>query len=659
MYEKHFNLNKRIFDGTPADADIFVSPQTAEILARMTKALAAPDTIIAVSGHAGVGKSLLVSRMLHAISGKNAVVRIGKKKLDPDDVLEMLLVELGTPKVPAGIIQKLRFFRQLLDRLKTQNSRVFIVIEDTAKTCPETLSELEALTAADTGFSCGANIFLMANGSLDDLLGLPILARFNQRARLRESVQPFTPEELRGYLNHSFRLAGGEFETIFAEGATELLHTFGGGVARVVNKIVESVLTDAAQKKANKVDLELIKRAAMEEFGLAAAKGNATPPGPEVAESSEQENAQATLPAENKEVPDWDRDPTLAQLRPDLDALEQAMAVAQGRAPGSQDEEAPKPDASKGTADGKTASVPEITLDNSIQKKVDQAEIELQQVKAEEAARRAAQANQSNESDHVEAAPAQAVAANAQTDAAANDAVNSKLSPVELRQIAADLATAKTIENVDDKLAETLFGEELNLIAANVAQAKTIEDVDDKLAETVFGDEINLVASQVMANLPAAAPASNAPQIAAAEPTNSPHAPAVDTSTALPTNNAAPGAVAAPATPAVDTSTAPPANGQTSAPGVSQSQRLRTVRALNTAANQNPAPANTSMPANVAASPPSLPASDQPESIEEQISTSVTQSLKALDKKSTPSGDGDDDDDDTEKSGFFSRFRLL
>ncbi len=631
MYEKHFKLNARVFAGTPVGADMFISPQIAESLSRMKQALVAPDTIITVTGHAGVGKSTFVSRTLHEISGKNAIVRIGDNKLDPDDVLAMLLVELGTARAPAGTIQKLRFFRQLLDRLATQNSRVFIVIEDTAMTCPETLSELEALTAADTGFSCGANILLMANGSLDDLLGLPLLARLHQRARLRETIRPFTPEELRGYLNHSFRLAGGEFETIFPKGATELLHTFAGGVARMVNKIVESVLTEAAEEKAYKVDLELIKRAAMEEFGLTAdpgeqtqavsaakntqedgeeaipefiqdtlpeievlkpelaggevpqqeegpaatAKGSVTPPSPKAAKSSKQESAKVASAAKNKDIPAWDRDPTLAELRPDLDALEQAMAVARGRDAGSKDEEAPRPATSKGTANGKPAGVPQITLDDSIQKKVDRAALELQLLKDEQEARRAANANKSNADKEDKSVPV----------VAANDANNSKLSPAELQRIAADLA-----------------------------KAKTIEDVDDKLAETLFGDEINFVAAQVIANPPAAEPV-------------------------------------------VDTSTAPPTNGRTKAPGMTQSQRFRTVQALNTGGRQKSTPAIDTMSANNAASPPPLPAADQPESIEEQISTSVTQSLKALNAKSMPSAGDDDDDDDDKKSGFFSRFK--
>jgi hypothetical protein len=93
----------------------------------------------------------------------------------------------------------------------------------------------------------------------------------------------------------------------------------------------------------------------------------------------------------------------------------------------------------------------------------------------------------------------------------------------------------------------------------------------------------------------------------------------------------------------------------------SSSQRLKVLRDL----NKTEAPAGA---------PPSPEASeaivmsgdgvDQPpandfepvDSIEDQIDTAMTQTLKALNVRPKSNDDDDDDDDDTKK-GFFSRFR--
>jgi hypothetical protein len=49
------------------------------------------------------------------------------------------------------------------------------------------------------------------------------------------------------------------------------------------------------------------------------------------------------------------------------------------------------------------------------------------------------------------------------------------------------------------------------------------------------------------------------------------------------------------------------------------------------------------------------PALDHPESIEDQINTSMTQTLAALNVR--PPEIHDDDDDDDDKGGFFGRFK--
>ena len=83
---------------------------------------------------------------------------------------------------------------------------------------------------------------------------------------------------------------------------------------------------------------------------------------------------------------------------------------------------------------------------------------------------------------------------------------------------------------------------------------------------------------------------------------------------------------------------------------LSASQRLKTVRALN--ADLHP---SLREPGNDVAANGSPDGGVTPESIEDQINTSITETLKAL--KVPPSVANEDNDEETGKSGFFSRFK--
>ena len=839
MYKNHFGLERRIFRGNASGADVFVGPQTASILNSIKKAMAGPDAVVTLTGPVGSGKSTAVSHALSAVSGKNAIIRVGRFPLQRGELLDLLFDHMRIQQRPQRGNQKLALFRQLLFNLAENESRMFILVEDAPFLGPDMLAELEVVTAADTGPSDGAAIVLMGDDYLKELLASKSLARLRQRTRLRRSLEPCSVEELNGYLRHCFRQAGGEFDTIFANGAVELLHELSGGILRVVNNLVESSLEAAAEKKADSVGLEVVTRIADEEFGLTgtftrlpeisskrpepkhsddataelvalsmpepeaaqapsaaskplpqvppetlpAAENDDIPeliqdtqpalailndlppplptakkrvddtlpdiaalsaeldaaattpepaaapePTPKTAQEPAAKTAHAARPAEkakapppqslrpkakpapeakrqpeprpapvtpppatkpepkletkpepkpepkletkaepetpkpelkldikpepeapkpepkpetkpepeapkpepelelalelepepaadetiptlsedtaavaplkekpaNEEIPDWDRDPTLAELRPDLDALERAMAVAQGRDPEAGDEKAPIPEPEKkAPPKEEIEDIPEITLDDSINRKVDQAALEKKKRLEEEGL--------------VEPEPEDKEA----TDA--DEQAREERSAAELEKIAEGLARAKTIEDVDDKMAETLFGEELSVAAAAVA-ARVAEE--------------------------AAAAAEAASEPLAAESSTTPEAPA-RTAMEKEFENVWG------ETPGVEVSIDSDTEDQQGGLDISASQRLATVRALNTG-NPETAPENGSVA-------PATPAA-KPDPIEEQITTSLTQTMKALKVNPDPAAINDDDDDEP-KRGFFSRFR--
>ena len=803
MYESQFGLTKRPFRALAKGADVFVGPQTAAAMAGLKKALASPDAVVCVKGPVGVGKTTIVRRALEAIGKAPVIVTVGRMQLGHDEVLELLLEELGA-EMPSGTVQRFSAFRRLLLKLAEQGVRLFIVVEDAMRIGADALSELEALTASDAGVSEGANIVLMGDTGVDTLLHSPALARMRQRLRLRQEIAPLGASELLGYLKHCFRLAGNEFDAIFEQGSAEVVHRLTDGIPRVANNLVESSLISAVDNKLDRVNVAQIKLVAAQEYGLIAnaeptaaaapavepgadAKPQPKPepapvpkqkpapepvaaptpapepvaaptpvPGPVAAPTPAPESAAAaeppaveaddeipeliqdTLPdleilapnltkpaaretgaeaepqpqsppgpdlqaaqVEKSEdsVPEWERDPTLAQLRPDLDALEHAMAVAQGI---DTDE-----DPAKGKADEDDEPVPEITLDREIQAKVEKAEEIRRQEEARRAEReakereesgiddrpvaeilaeaRAKQAQQEKrpdnsveaqfEASNLFAAPQQeSVAGEPATEDlhAATDTVHElpilqdvttpSFEPAAHKQQEPPAASAPEIlpelavepefelepepeptpdpepEPVPEPVPEPepdpkelekarKADAEFEQIAASLAQAKTIDDCDDKMAETLFGEEFSMMAAEVAANAPPELSAND--EAIALEP-EAPALPDFESAAAI----------------SVELETKP--NGVTAHIDTSASQRLATVRALNGGEPGAEPEASPEPPA-----PP--PPAEQPQSIEDQINTSMTQTLKALSVPPTPV-DNDEDDEDSKK-GFFSRFK--
>ena len=729
MYEKQFGLSRRPFRANATGADVFVGPQTAKFMAGMRKGLVASEAIVVVTGQPGVGKSTLVNRAIDAISGDKLVIRISRMQLGHDEVLEFLLDKFDASNIPASTIKKINLFRDLLAKRTKAGTRVFIVIEDAVRIGEDALAEFEALTATDTDHPEGATIILMGDDALPERLAAPALLRLKQRTRLQQEILPLSAGELQGYLKHCFRLAGGEFDLAFATGTAQMLFDLSKGNPRVANKLVESMLTAATEKKATKVDTALIKQVASDEHGLtvdtpaakpkpvaavpASAAAVAAKPAPEpdpkpepepepvpeliqdtlpdlevlapglaaqglvispeaepassatdeiptlfsstrlkapvaeavkpdtrkpvaekpvaekpVAEKPVAEKPVAEKPVAEKPVTvkpvaeeeadtaDWDRDPTLAELKPDIEALEQAMADFAQPDEDSDDEKDVEPIPEIELKDPTLPGVPELTLDMAIEKKVSEVQEELAKTDA-------------------------LIAASTAPENSKDSAESKKPEPkVGVPPIVSPQPVAPVVE---EKKADA----ELEKIAAGLASAKSIEDVDDQMAETLFGEEFSLAAAQVAA------------MVAAQEPANEESEPETEATPAAAEEKPAETSMEREfkevyGEDAVEVSIETNAGGGMD---LSASQRLATVRALNTNKAPQvgvPAAVNSSKSTTNGTAAPPKPAA-QPEPIEDQIATSLTQTLKTLSTR--PKSSIEDDDDEDTKRGFFSRFK--
>ncbi len=282
MYEAHFGLKKPLFPtGIAQESAVFFAARHREIAASIKLALTTSDSAIALAGPAGVGKTALTATALRTTNTKLALGWITVAPANAGELLELLLVEFGFSAHRVGRVERMQMWRQFLNEMSATSSRVYVIAERAEELGADVLRVLDSLTAADPNGSLGANLVLLGQPALLDVLKAPTLASLCQRIRLRQQLQPLTLDELRAYLEHHAAAVGGDLDKLFARDALAALHEIAGGIPRLVNNVGETALTLAATRKAAPVTAQLLHEVA-QMFGIAPAPASAVQPAREV-----------------------------------------------------------------------------------------------------------------------------------------------------------------------------------------------------------------------------------------------------------------------------------------------------------------------------------------------------------------------------------------
>ncbi|MBT8088140.1 MAG: hypothetical protein KJO46_08880 [Gammaproteobacteria bacterium] len=509
-YLKHLGFNKRPFGAAASGADVFLGPQAATTIAEFRKGVATQDAVVTVSGRKGTGKTTLVHRSLDSLGIKYKTIRVGCLKMNSSEVLESLLVVLGVKSRPKGTMQRFAALRRTLKEHQDRNVRIFIVIEDAVRTGLEAIAEMEAMTAASAGESDGANIVIMGKENLSEFLNHPQLAELRERVTLRQTVQPLSAPELRGYLVHSFRQAGADFNRIFDAASVDLLYALSVGIPRRINRLAEAAMATAADKGLPNVTAGLVAAIARDKYGLSIEAL-------ELAASSGDQPSRSDAPASTPaavgsgaETPDVNDIPVLIQdTLNDQKALAQEPDFSATLIPDATrdiqliDPVTPDPVQTPTGDDGPpTEIVPELEVEDEDMATVVSVPGVIPDSFTDSLAATAGSPpdGEAAEPEFVPDLDALEIALAADQAAADPGAP----AVVAERPAAADVEEALPSTNLHilDTLDESLqqpeetAAVELDQIAADIGDPAALTDVDDRLAETLFGSEFRCMSDE-------------------------------------------------------------------------------------------------------------------------------------------------------------------
>jgi general secretion pathway protein A len=261
MYADFFGLKSRPFVNGPASGFFKADSEIDNAMTRIQQVLLARDAVAIVTGGPGVGKSAIVANAVNAIDDQVIVANIDLRQTEPELLYDMLLLGLGDEASDGNVANSLNRLRLSIARHNEAGRRVSAVIDITGLTVERAKRILRlAHMAGEPGGQL--NIILLGPHILHKLMDTPGLIHLRQRVCFRHRVRPFTVGDTDAYLKHQIESAGGDVNKVLAHGTGIIAYRYVGGVPRLINTLMDSVLTVASIRQLDQVTSELVTEVA-------------------------------------------------------------------------------------------------------------------------------------------------------------------------------------------------------------------------------------------------------------------------------------------------------------------------------------------------------------------------------------------------------------
>jgi general secretion pathway protein A len=263
VYKSFFGLKKNPFNVNPDPSYLYLTPQTRRTLDELTYGIESRKGLMLLTGEAGTGKTTLINHLLHWLEHQRArTAFIFNSHLDSEQLFDFIFSEFEIPVTPQAKSNPLLAFNDwLLARYRARDLVVLIV--DEGQGLPiHVLEEIRLLSNMELPNEKLLQIILVGQPELEAKLRRPDLRQLQQRIGLRCKTSPLTLEEVAGYIESRMHTAGASSNLIFEPEAIEAVHSYSGGIPRVINLLCENALINAYVEHSNVVPAALVAEAA-------------------------------------------------------------------------------------------------------------------------------------------------------------------------------------------------------------------------------------------------------------------------------------------------------------------------------------------------------------------------------------------------------------
>jgi putative secretion ATPase (PEP-CTERM system associated) len=259
MYERFYRLRERPFALTPDPDYLYPSRVHKEALSYLRYGIESHAGFVVITGAIGSGKTTLLQTMLRGLDGQTTVARVMNTLLDPRELLESAMIDVGLDPAGKSKPAMLKAFGEFLVNERSAGRLVLLVIDEAQNLTLPALEEIRMLSNLETEKSKLLQIILIGQPDLRDKLDRPELEQLRQRITVSYHLEPLDADETAHYINHRLARAAIGAPLEFPADVTAAIHARSGGVPRLINVIADATLVFGYGEERSVIDGELVR----------------------------------------------------------------------------------------------------------------------------------------------------------------------------------------------------------------------------------------------------------------------------------------------------------------------------------------------------------------------------------------------------------------
>ena len=271
MYEDFYGFVQPPFSLTPDPRFLYRSESHDVALQQVWQAIRRKEGFIVLTGDIGTGKTTLCRTLLEQFDQTTFTALILNPFLSVEELLREVLLSFGVVSkdalktgrlATASKHELVRTLHDFLLSLVPLHGSAVLIIDEAQHLSNDVLEEIRVLSNLETNDQKLLQVVIVGQLNILDILNQPDLRQLHQRISIRCFLKPLTREEVEAYVTHRLWVARGSTSVTFTPKAFDLVHSFSGGVPRMINLVCDRALMVACEKQSSRIAEEDVVKAA-------------------------------------------------------------------------------------------------------------------------------------------------------------------------------------------------------------------------------------------------------------------------------------------------------------------------------------------------------------------------------------------------------------